>query len=155
VAGNAQALTFDYELVGDAAGMDSFMAQHHLTGVQFVAQQPQQAKGSASGLSLFYTALAAGQLVNPHDLAEITTLLASANNPTATADAPQSIIGSGALAVTTTTSSGSVVAIAAGVLTPASGPSVVVVAIAHGATAAANQKALQTFFGRLIAIVQG
>ncbi|HEY7849612.1 MAG TPA: hypothetical protein VIC27_06070, partial [Ktedonobacterales bacterium] len=79
VAGNAQALTFDYELVGDAAGMDSFMAQHHLTGVQFVAQQPQQAKGSASGLSLFYTALAAGQLVNPHDLAEITTLLASAN----------------------------------------------------------------------------
>lgn len=155
VAGNAQALTFDYALVGDAAGMDSFLTQRHVTGFQFAAQQPLQAKGTARSLSLFYAALASGQLVNAHDQAEITTLLASANGPAAATVAPQSIIGAGALIVTTAPGAGGVVTIAAGALTPASGPSVVVVAIAHGATPAATQKALQTFFGGLIPIMKG
>ena len=155
VAGNAQALTFDYALVGGAAGMDSFLTQRHNTGFQFAAQQPLQAKGTVRSLSLFYSALASGQLVNAHDQAEITTLLASANSAAAAAVAPQSIIGAGALIVTTASGAGGTVAIAAGTLTPASGPSVVVVALAHGATPAATQKALQTFFGGLIPIIQG
>jgi len=155
VAGNAQALTFDYALVGGAAGMDSFLTQRHITGFQFAAQQPLQAKGTARGLSLFYSALASGQLVNAHDQAELTALLASANTGAVTAVTPQTIIGAGALVVTTASSAGGAVTIAAGALTPASGPSVVVVAIAHGATPAATQKALQTFFGGLIPIIQG
>jgi hypothetical protein len=154
-AGNAQALTFDYELVGDAQGMDTFLTSHHVPGFQFVTHAPLQTKGTARSLSLFYTALANGALVSPHDSAEIIALLAGANTSGATAIAPQSIIGSGALVVTTNLADGGVVTIAAGVLTPSSGPSVVVVAIARGATAAATQKSLQSYFGRLIAIIQG
>jgi hypothetical protein len=154
-AGNGQALTFDYALVGDAQGMDTFLTAHNVTGFQFAARAPLQTQGTARGLSLFYTALANGALVNPHDNAEIISLLASANTSGATAVAPQSIIGAGALIVTTSPGDGGVVTIASGILTPASGPSVVVVAIAHGATAAATQKTLQTYFGRLIAIMQG
>lgn len=158
-AGNAQALTFDYALVGDAAGLDSFMTQHHLTGFQFAAHQPTQAKGTARGLALFYAALASNALTSAHDVGEITSLLASANAKAASAIAPQSFIGSGALAVTTTSASGSasgdVVAIAAGAAQPANGPQVIVVAIAHGATSAATQQALQTFFQQLAPLTQG
>ncbi len=155
VAGNAQALTFDYELVGDAHGMDSFLTQRHITGFQFATQQPLQAQGTTRSLALFYTALAGVQLADAHDTAEIIGLLAGANMSAATAVAPQSVIGAGALQVTTVNVSGGVVTIAAGILTPASGQSVVVVAIAHGASAAATQKTMQTYFGRLIAIIQG
>ncbi|HZC07196.1 MAG TPA: hypothetical protein VE338_16295, partial [Ktedonobacterales bacterium] len=155
VAGDAQALTFDYELVGDASGMDAFLTQRHITGFQFVTRQPSQTKGTARSLALFYTALVTGALVNAHDQAEILTLLAGANNAVAASVAPQTIIGSGALDVTTAPGNGGVSAIAAGILTPSSGPSVVVVAIAHGAISAATTKSLQTCFGRLIPIIQG
>ncbi|HEU5345451.1 MAG TPA: hypothetical protein VFU60_13980 [Ktedonobacterales bacterium] len=155
-ADNAQALTFDYELLGDAAGLDSFMAQHHLTGFQFVAHQPTQAKGTARGLVLFYAALASDALTSAHDAGEITTLLANANAKPASAVTPQTFIGSGALTVTTASASasGDVVAIAAGVAQPASGPQVIVIAIAHGATSAATQQALQTFFQQLAPLAQ-
>ncbi len=152
---NAQALTFDYELVGDASGMGAFLTQHSITGFQFVARQPLQAKGTARGLALFYTSLANGSLVNAHDQAEVLSLLAGANSAEATAITPQSVIGSGALDVTTANGDGGVVTIAAGILTPASGTSVVVVAIAHGATSADTTKTLQTWSGRLIPIMQG
>ncbi len=153
--GNAQALTFDYALVGDAQGMDAYLTQQHITGFQFTAHAPLQAKGTARSLSLFYTALAGNALFDAHDSAEIIGLLANANNGAATAIAPQTVIGSGALVTTTTNADGGSVAIAAGVLTPGAGPAVVVVAIAHGATAAATQRMLQTYFGRLIALDQG
>lgn len=154
-SGNAQALTFDYELVGDAPGMDTFLTQHSVGGFQFAARQPLQTKGTAHSLALFYTALVNGSLVNAHDQAEILTLLAGANGAAATAITPQTIIGSGALDVTTASGNGGVVTIAAGILTPASGTSVAVVAIAHGATSAETTKALQTWAGRLIPIIQG
>lgn len=154
-SGNAQALTFDYALVGDAQGIDSFLAQHNITGFQFAAHAPSEAKGTARSLSLFYTALVNSLIVSPHDSAEITSLLASANPGAATAIAPQTMIGSGALTVTTTNGDGGVVTIATGSLKPDSGPSVVVVAITQDTTAAATQKTLQTYFGRLIALMQG
>ncbi|HET9110372.1 MAG TPA: hypothetical protein VFN78_06080 [Ktedonobacterales bacterium] len=154
-SGNAQALTFDYELVGDAPGMDTFLTQHSVSGFQFAARQPLQTKGTAHSLALFYAALANGSLVNAHDQAEILTLLASVNSAAATAITPQTVIGSGALQVTTANGNGGVVTIAAGILTPAGGTSVAVVAIAHGATSADATKALQTWAGRLIPIIQG
>ena len=154
-SGNTQALTFDYELVGDAPGMDAFLTQHSITGFQFAAHQPSQAKGTAHSLALFYTALANGALVNAHDQAEILTLLAGANGAAATTITPQTVIGSGTLDVTTANGAGGVVSFAAGILAPASGTSVVVVAIAHGATSAETTKALQTWSGRLIPIIQG
>ncbi len=154
-SGNAQALTFDYELVGDAQGIDGFLTQHQIAGFQFASQQPLQAKGSVRALSLFYAALTGGALVNAHDQAEIISLLGGANNSAAATVAPQSVIGSGALLLTTASADGGVASIAAGVLVPANGSPVVVVASAHGATAAVTQKAMQTYFGRLIAIIQG
>ncbi|HEY8326353.1 MAG: hypothetical protein ACHQ1E_02350 [Ktedonobacterales bacterium] len=154
-AGNAQALTFDYELVGDSAGLDAFMTQHQLAGFQFVAHQPTQATGTARALSLFYAALASGALTNAHDQGEILALLASANTTSASAVTQPTFIGSGALVVTIANGTGGTVAIAAGILQPANAPAVVVVAIAHGATSAATQQALQTLFQRLSPIVQG
>ena len=154
-SGNAQALTFDYALVGDAQGMDSFLTQHQIAGFQFAAQQPLQAKGSVRALSLFYAALSGGALVNAHDQAEIISLLASVNNSAAAAVTPASVIGSGALLLTTASADGGVASIAAGVLAPANGAAVVVVASVHGATAAAAQTAMRTYFGRLIPIIQG
>jgi len=154
-SGDAQALTFDYELVGDAQGLDAYFTQQHITGFQFAARQPTQANGTARALALFYAALANGALVNQHDHDEIISLLAAANTSGATAIAPQSVIGSGTLLVTTGAADGGVVSIATGMLTPASGPPVVVVTVAHGATNADAQKALQTYFGDLISILQG
>jgi len=153
--GNPQALAFDYRLVGDAQGMDSLLTQRHITGFQFATQAPTQTTGTVRGLSLFYTALSGGALVSPTDSATIIALLASADATAATAVAPQSVLGSGALDVTTSGPTGGVVMIAAGVLSPAGGPSVVVVAVAHGATAAAAQTSMQTYFGRLIAVMRG
>ncbi|HEX8730190.1 MAG TPA: hypothetical protein VF739_16280 [Ktedonobacterales bacterium] len=155
VAGNPQALTFDYALVGDAAGLDAFMTQHQLAGFQFVAHQPAQATGTPRALSLFYAALSSGALTNAHDQGEILALLASANTTTASAVTQPTFIGSGALVVTTATGTGGVVAIAAGILQPANAPAMVVVAIAHGDTSAATQQALQTFFQKLSPIAQG
>ncbi len=154
-SGNAQALTFDYQLVGDAQGLSDFFAQYHITGFQFTAHQPTQASGTARALGLFYMALEDGALVNQHDRDQIVSLLAGAYTSGATAIAPQSVIGSGALVVTTDSAGGGVVSIASGILTPASGPAVVVVAIAHGATNADAQKIVQTYFGDLISIMQG
>jgi hypothetical protein len=155
VSGNAQALTFDYELVGGSQGLADFFTQQHITGFQFTAHQPTQASGTARALSLFYAALANGTLVSQHDRGEIISLLAGAYTGGATAIAPQAVIGSGALVVTTDSVAGGVVSIASGILTPASGPSVVVVAIAHGATNVDTQKIMQTYFGGLISIMQG
>ena len=158
VAGNAQALTFDYELVGDSAGLGAFMTQHQLAGFQFVAHQPAQATATARALSLFYTALATGALTNPHDQGEILALLASANATGASAVTQPTLIGSGALVVTdahaSATTSG-VVSIAAGILQPANAPAVVVVAIAQGANSVPVQQAIQTFFQKLGPIAQG
>lgn len=153
--GNAQALTFDYALVGDAQGMDTYLTQQHITGFQFAAQQPLQAKGTVRSLSLFYSALVSGNLVNANDRAQILALLGGANNGAASVIAPQTIIGSGALMVTTMNANGGVSSIAAGVLSPTNGPSVVLVAVAHGASAMASEKAMQTYFGRLIPVIQG
>ena len=140
VAGNAQALTFDYALVGDAAGMNDFLTQHHITGLQFVAHQPTQAQGSARALGLFYTALIDDDLTSYHDRGQILSLLASANMAGATAIVPQSVIGSGSLMVTTATTNGDSLEIVTGTPTPASGASVVVVTFAQGATAADAQR---------------
>lgn len=155
VAGNAQALTFDYELVGDAAGLGAFMTQHQLAGFQFVARQPAQATATARALSLFYTALATGALTNAHDQGEILALLASANATEASAVTQPTLIGSGALVVTTATASNGVVSIAAGILQPANAPAVVVVAIGQGANSAATQQAIQMFFQKLAPIAEG
>jgi hypothetical protein len=155
VAGNAQALTFDYELVGDAAGLDAFMTQHQLAGFQFVAHQPAQATGTARALSLFYAALASGALTNAHDQGEILALLASADTTSASVVTQPTLIGSGALVVTNANGTGGAVAIATGILQPANAPAVVVVAIAHGVSSAATQQALQTFFQKLSPIVVG
>lgn len=151
--GNAQALTFDYALVGDAAGMSAFFIQHHITGFQFVAHQPTQAQGTARGLALFYTALANGALTSGADRGHILSLLASANMASATAIVPQNVVGSGALLVTTASADGGALEIVTGMLAPASGQSVVVVAIAHGATAADTQRIMQSYFGALIPLL--
>lgn len=154
VTGNAQALTFDYALVGDAAGMNAFLTQHHITGFQFVAHQPTQAQGTARGLGLFYTALVNDDLTSYHDRGQILSLLASANMAGATAIVPQSVIGSGALTATSATANGDTLEIVTGMLTPASGPSVVVVTFAHGASAADAQRITQTYFNGLISLLQ-
>lgn len=153
--GNAQALTFDYALVGDAQGIDTYLTQQHITGFQFAAHQPLQAQGSVRSLALFYSALASGALVSANDQAQIVTLLGAADNGAASAIAPQSIIGSGALIITTSNANGGVSTIAAGVLTPANGPTVVLVAVSHGASATATEKAMQTYFARLLTVLRG
>lgn len=155
VTGNAQALTFDYALVGDADGLNTFFTQRHINGFQFVAHQPTQAKGTARALALFYTALANGALTSATDRGKIISLLATANMAGATAIVPQSIVGAGALMATTQSADGGSLEIVTGMLTPASGPAVVVVAIAHGATAADTQRIMQSYFGALIPLMQG
>lgn len=151
--GNAQALTFDYALVGGAPGMDSFLTDHHVTGFQWVASQPLASQASARGLSLFYAALVDGSIVNGHDQAEILSLLAGANG--AQSVAPQSVVGAGSLVVTEDTASGATVATAAGLLAPSNGAQVVIVVTSHAATSAVARQQLQAFFSGLIPLVQG
>ncbi|HEX8982022.1 MAG TPA: hypothetical protein VF792_04585 [Ktedonobacterales bacterium] len=153
VNGNPQALTFDYALVGNASGMTGFLSGHHIQGFQWVADKPLESQGSVRSLSLFYAALLDGSLVNAHDQAEMLSLLAGANSSETVA--PQSIVGTGVLVVTSDTSAGSVMMTVAGVLSPANGAQAVVVASFHGATAAAAQQEAQTYFSKLIPIVHG
>lgn len=152
-SGNAQALTFDYALVGDAAGMDSFLTEHHVTGMQFVAHEPMLAKGSVRSLLLFYTTLLGGSLLNQHDRAEMIGLLSSANSGQSAA--PQSVVGTGELLATPSSASATTPAIVTGILTPSNGAQVVVVALFYGPNDAATVKQEQTYFGRLIPLLQG
>ncbi len=153
VNGNPQALTFDFALVGNASGMDSFLTGHQIQGFQWVADKPLQSQGTVRSLSLFYAALTDGSLVDAHDQAEMLTLLAGANSSETVA--PQSIVGTGALVVTSDTSVGGVMMTVAGVLSPANGAQAVVVARFHGSTAAAAQQEAQTYFSKLIPLVHG
>lgn len=151
--GNPQALTFDFALVGNASGMDGFLTGRQIQGFRWIANNPLQSQGTARSLSLFYAALMDGSLVNAHDQAEMLSLLAGANSGQTVA--PQSVVGTGALVVTSDATAGSATMTVAGVLAPANGAQAVVVAIFHGATAAATQQEAQTYFSKLIPLVRG
>lgn len=144
-SGNAAALTFVYHAVGGAPGMSAFLARYHITGFKF-ATNPTQSTATIQGLALFFSALTSAPMVGPDDQRQIFELLAAASK-VATAYAPASQIGSGALVVTTTQVGSGYFTIATGQLHPASGPIVIVAAISsEETTAAKSHTALQAFF---------
>lgn len=147
---NPEALIFDYHLVGGASGLGAYLAQRHITGFQF-ASVPAQSTATVEGLGLFYSALAGTALVSADDQRQIFQLLAAAN-ANATTYASASWIGSGALIASTTQAAQGYATVVTGQLQPASGPAVVVVAVAASQpTAAQAQSALQAFFKPLTA----
>lgn len=157
-AGNEQALLFNYRLVGDAAGLTDYLTQAHVLSpaapdFHFVAQQPDQAQGSTQGLALFYISLLQGSLVNSGDQAQISGLLAQANNAQALALTPTGALGSGPLIVTSMPAGGGALITAAGALTSASATQVIVVASVQADSAPTAQKDLRGFFDQLTAVL--
>lgn len=149
VSGDAGALTFVYHSLGGAPGMNAYLARYHLNGFKF-ATDPLQSTATTQSLGLFYSALTEAPLASPDDQRQIFNLLVGANKSGATY-APNSLIGSGALVVTTEQTAKGYTTIVTGQLKPASGPAVVVVAISRDQpTAAKAQAALQAFFKSLI-----
>jgi hypothetical protein len=150
VSGDAAALSFVYHAVGGPSGMSAFMARYHLTGFKF-ASDPTQSSATIQSLALFYSALTEAPLVGPDDQRQVFALLA-ATSKVATAYAPASQIGAGALVVTTIVVGKGYYTIVTGQLHPTSGPIVVVAAISsEQTTPAKSHTALQAFFKPLIA----
>ena len=143
--GNAEALIFDYNLVGGSKGLGGLLDAYHIPGFQ-LASSPAASTATVEGLGLFYSALTGSTMVSASDQGQIFQLLAGANPASATY-ATASQIGSGALVVTTSQAFQGYTTIVAGQLQPANGPTVVVTAaVSNQPTAAKAQSALVAFF---------
>jgi hypothetical protein len=150
VSGNPEALSFVYHAAGAESGMAGYMANYHISGFHF-ATDPTQSTATVQALGQFYAALTQAPLVGPDDLRQIFALLAGAiGNLSSYASASQ--IGTGALTITTAKTSAGYTTIITGQLQPASGPTLVLVAVsANQPTAAASQSALKSFLTPLFA----
>jgi hypothetical protein len=146
------ALTFIFLSINKNTPLGSYLTSNHVTGFH-IASDPTTSTVSIQDLGAFYAALTEAPLLNTNDQRQVFALLVG-GNPDATTYASASMIGAGALMVTTIQTAKGFTTIVAGQLRPSGSPAVAVSAISSDQpTAAKSQAALQGFFKSLLATI--